>query len=118
MSNLQLKFNFSDAGTYYLDNVSIMVPASTLSAGRDMVTADKVLVYPNPSSNGSFAMELNQFRQGKKLTMQLLNVQGKTVLEQVVSADLVRVEQNLKPGIYFIRLSGAEGVVTKKLVVN
>ena len=116
--NLQLKFNYSNAGTYYLDNVSIMVPGGTLSAGKDINTANHVNVYPNPVNSGSFTIELNQFDARKKVILQLVDVQGRLLVVQEVTTDLVRVEQNLKAGIYFVRLLGAEGVVTKKLIVN
>lgn len=82
--------------------------------GMNELAASAVVVYPNPvkeSMNVSSSFKIEQ--------VTISNMVGQTVYTQTASSNLVTVNGlNLKAGVYTVKVKTAEGVATKKIVVN
>jgi hypothetical protein len=75
-------------------------------------------VYPNPSREGKFSVEIGADEAAGQPVLQILNAAGKEVVRQTLGQAVYTQGQPLKPGVYLIRVHGRNGVVTKKLVVQ
>ncbi|WP_176956050.1 endo-1,4-beta-xylanase [Catalinimonas alkaloidigena] len=72
-------------------------------------------LYPNPSVAGQFTV----MREGESpATLQILNTQGQLLQQQTLHRSLETVQHTLTPGLYFVRVSGAQGSTTRKLLVQ
>jgi hypothetical protein len=74
-------------------------------------------IYPNPN-NGTFDIRVNNESTELAYTLDVLDMQGKLVYSTTgdKSYDTIRIE-NLASGIYIVRLSSLNQVITKKLLV-
>ena len=70
-----------------------------------------ISIYPNPS-NGDFTVELRQTSQ-----VSVFNAMGQQVLDLNEASGLQRIHLDAT-GVYFIRISNANGVEVKKVVVE
>lgn len=72
--------------------------------------------YPNPT-RGLVTIELNESSDFEQYKVQDLN--GKTIMSNNVTAKSIQLNfKNFPTGIYFISLSNANGILTKKLIVQ
>ena len=84
---------------------------------KDVMTVDEqdgleATIYPNPANN-----QLTIARVGMK-HITLVSVTGETLYEAEVDADKIALSLNEYPsGMYFIRIQGDEGIVTKKFTI-
>lgn len=83
-------------------------------------TARILMAYPNPS-HGNFNLQLKGFSTGK-VTVQVMNSLGKTVLVKEVSVSYAIQDESLDlkgvaAGIYQVRVVGADGVATTAVVI-
>ena len=70
-------------------------------------------IYPNPS-NGQITIELKD--NASKSKIEIVGVDGKSIqtYNELLEAN---IQINLKPGVYFIHVSNAQGMATKKVMV-
>lgn len=79
---------------------------------------EMVKVYPNPN-NGSFTIELSFIEEGAAVVV--TDMQGKVVGERKFTAEdgnQVRLELNVAPGMYFVRVVNGEHRHQTKVVVQ
>ncbi|MEO8761989.1 MAG: T9SS type A sorting domain-containing protein, partial [Bacteroidia bacterium] len=69
-------------------------------------------IYPNPNQ-GNFVIETNAQQQN----MQIYDVKGSLVLEQIMSNKTVIDVSFLDAGVYNILINNKEGIINKKLVI-
>jgi len=79
-----------------------------------------VSVYPNPARE-EVTIRIKQDGQ-QALRLELLSQTGSMVLARELEMAGILEEQisvgSLRPGVYYIRISGSQGVITRKLVVT
>ncbi len=84
------------------------------------IPGTEVSVYPNPARE-EVTIRIKQDGQ-QALRLELLNQTGSMVLARELEMAGILEEQihvgSLRPGVYYIRLSGSQGVITRKLVVT
>ncbi len=79
-----------------------------------------VVLYPNPVYTSTITIQLEKaFTQTS--TMQVMDVNGRMVKQQVLPAGQQQAQINvheLKPGVYYLKLSAKSGFVTRTFVVQ
>jgi len=73
---------------------------------------NKLSVYPNPASNFIKISTLTKLK-----SLEIYSLTGEKIFEKLLDEDRVDIS-NLSPGVYFVKLSDENDVVTKRLVVN
>jgi hypothetical protein len=72
-------------------------------------------IYPNPATD-YLTIELTKDEPTK---MRLLDITGKTLVQQNIREHYQLDVQNLKPGLYFIQLENMDkSVHTEKIIIN
>lgn len=69
--------------------------------------------YPNPTSNVINFNNVHSFN-----TVEIYGVQGNLILSEVISEGFNSMNINLSAGLYFVKFSGKNTMVTKKLIVK
>lgn len=82
-------------------------------------TQREVILYPNPSANGSFHVQFNGLDANEVVSVTVTSSFGQTVYQQTATSQaVVHVQSTLKPGIYIVRVVTKQGVISKKLIVQ
>ena len=123
-SNTRFKFEYTAgvAGNdIYIDDINIV---GVLGVGNTAIDETSVSLYPNPSNQSStLSYHLNTKASTK---IELIDVLGKKMME-IDNADqsegdysiaLSKQELHLYNGIYFIRISVNNNIITKKLIIT
>lgn len=78
----------------------------------------KISIYPNPSFNGTFYLSFNDYNLVNSITV--YNITGSVVLDvnQLVMSNNKIMLSDLQHGVYFIKITTANAVLTKKVVVK
>ena len=77
----------------------------------------KMSVFPNPSENGIFNVELEGF--GTQKQIEVFNTIGAKVWEKSTSNDLLTIElSDLKDGVYFIRVNDSSNSKTERILIQ
>ena len=76
---------------------------------RSNNTPQTPMIYPNPSTNGSFLIQLPSSKKNFNLT--ICDVKGNTVYSDNISfsqsqENLYHSRKNLNPGVYFVKVNG------------
>ncbi len=108
---------------YLIENQSEVEAINQMRTFEYEIEEMKMLVRPNPVTNNGF-VTLN-IVESEKYTLQILDNTGK-LINSVFTMDYLQPGiydfnlnvGNLASGLYFIRLSGANGVITQKLIVQ
>jgi hypothetical protein len=81
-------------------------------------TDNSITLYPNPSSNGAFTINFDNF--AGDVTVSVMNIQGSVVYSKTVPASQQKcsVIANLPAGTYIVTLNDDSKLVTKKLIVK
>ena len=94
-----------------------------MASTRSAELQSALSVYPNPSSNGVFQVSLNDgIKAGTVLTV--FDVMGRVVMTRELNATAIGSKSvnldlsNERSGVYTLRVSGASGFATSKLVVE
>lgn len=92
-----------------LTNLALSVKENTFSAKFDL--------YPNPS-NGSFVIDVDAGI--KNISLDVYNVIGKKMHSQLLADEKNQVKINLSSGMYFVKLSSANGdfIAEKKIIIE
>jgi len=81
---------------------------------EDELASDKVAIHPNPVKNTLFLNFDNSINVNK---VQVFDVFGKQIL--AVNSNFTRVDMsNFSNGMYFVKITANEGVLTKKVIKN
>lgn len=99
-------------------------PASSTKCGatsvNELLPADNLSLYPNPSA-GDIFMSIN-IPNISSADVTVYNAIGDAVLQKRVlipSSNEVKLDMNSHPnGMYFIKMKTADGIITKKVVIN
>jgi hypothetical protein len=93
---------------------SIGKPRQILSVKEFDLTNTRI--YPNPATNSIYIGRNNN----EAMDISLFDVLGKQINTELKSnASTIEIDiSSLKAGIYFIRITSAKGVITKKIAVN
>ena len=92
----------------------------TTSPVTDPVLSGALKVYPNPVTNGTLVMELNDSNRHGDLDFELIDRLGRTVRRgKIGDFDTTRIDiSGLPQGIYFLRARADGRFTTKKIIVN
>lgn len=92
---------------------------SSISTVEEKELANKVEVYPNPNA-GRFSVELNQINS--KVNIELVDMAGNLLEIRVQRVgEFAQVDfdiENVKSGVYFVRVTSDRNQVVKKVVVE
>ncbi len=93
------------------------VNAYDVSTSVDIKLSNAVKLYPNPASkNFMISFEGVNIRANKA---EIINVMGQKVAEQNISSTTTEMSlQNLKSGLYYVRIQSDKGTIVKKLIVE
>ena len=73
----------------------------------------KTKLYPNPS-NGNFTL---QFNNTKEKTISLINVTGNVISIINTDQNQIKINENLKPGIYYVKTNIENTVLIDKIII-
>jgi len=119
VGNPNIKIAFETFSFYgnpiFIDNVII-----SQSVGTDDMNASssKVRIFPNPTS-GNLTIQIPEENSYNNLLIS--NQLGQIVYNKNISQIETKIEadiSNSKPGIYFVKLMGNSGIVTKKIIIE
>lgn len=80
--------------------------------------APTISIYPNPSKEGKFYVNLNSFSSDQTIDINIFNTKGDRLYSMRANAgSLIEVDSELKKGIYIVTITGQQVNVTRKLVV-
>ncbi len=109
---------------YYIDDVIVSPDSayadSIMGVAELIVNSEKVKVFPNPSNNGIFTLNLK--RNSEKLEVEVYNILGEKVysqaLRQAQGDDFIDLSTQ-SSGIYFYRITDENGALLKadKIVI-
>ncbi|TAE60251.1 MAG: T9SS C-terminal target domain-containing protein [Bacteroidetes bacterium] len=101
---------------------SLMMSALTLSV-HAQVSADirtETRVYPNPSSNGTFALEISSLQRNEPVSIKVFNLIGNEVMARVITPEegLYKGEISLSAlpkGVYILEVASGSKKQTRRL---
>lgn len=83
-------------------------------SGTNELAVSTVCIYPNPAHNELFIRGM----EGKK-TVQIVNISGQTLMYLESAGQMIHLStENLMPGVYFVRISNDNELITRKLIVK
>ncbi|MDO7847794.1 T9SS type A sorting domain-containing protein [Hymenobacter sp. M29] len=97
---------------------SFTIAATNVLATKAQANTNALVVYPNPSNTGQLTIKLNELRGAGHLT--LFNALGQAVRTQALSgaAEQTISTQALATGLYTLRVTVGEQVLTRKVVLE
>ncbi|TCN59512.1 putative secreted protein (Por secretion system target) [Flavobacterium circumlabens] len=117
----------NNTSAVYIDDVEIIATTTSLAKklantkieNKEVADETKLLVYPNPVTNGSVNINLDNSQD--KVEISIMDLQGKELYRKT-STGLNNLNINtsnlLKSGIYIIKIQGATMSKTQKLIVK
>jgi hypothetical protein len=93
----------------YYSRIVPGIPAGIHSASASISFS----VFPNPATT-SFTIEC-KMANGE---LKILDAMGRIVYEQILTSQSAKITHHLTPGIYLIKISDGEKILTKKLVIE
>jgi len=108
---------------YYIYS-GVMDPATVASRANSYVLGvndfnikNAYKLYPNPSNGGDFSIKLDNSKFGSSVNVKVYDILGKMVLNNDfdTKSNTIEVKQNLKSGLYLVRL---DNVATTRLIVK
>ncbi|TDO82844.1 putative secreted protein (Por secretion system target) [Flavobacterium chryseum] len=76
-----------------------------------------VSIYPNPSINNEFNIDLPELKAGEEATITVTDINGRKVLVKKLNAS-AKINHNLASGIYVVTINSNVLNVSKKLIVK
>jgi len=74
------------------------------------------LVFPNPAISGTFNIKLPDYFVGNKIN--IINLFGQKVYSNSILSDEMTINSGLKPGIYFLNITGKGSSFSAKLILK
>jgi hypothetical protein len=102
--------DFSPALTtnYYrlkqVDLDGVFTYSSILAVNFDLNKNDKISFYPNPANN-----EIHFAGLTSGATISLLNLEGKSIINQKITNDILQIPSSIKDGVYIIIVKNSDG---------
>ncbi len=113
-----VRFAFESYSAYgnpmMIDNIQV---SQYVGQEETPIGEDEVLVFPNPASN-EFEIRFGQPFDELIITNQLGQVVHQEKLSGQQGSVKVKVGSHWTPGIYFLRMTGKDAMVTKKVMIN
>ena len=105
------------SGTFSIDNVRF-IGSSAVATGITEKINEGTAVYPNPSVNGLFTLDLNP--ASAKTTIIVYNIIGKVILSKQLDATTKQtLDLSGQPnGSYFVSIKNDKETITKKIIIN
>lgn len=106
----------------YIDNVRLRREgaADIIDSVDDLNGLSGIKIFPNPTANGTFNVDLTQSNipTGKNMIIELYTIDGKLIhsQKQVSALSQIQVSNNLKTGVYVVRITCENNVFIQKLV--
>ncbi|MBP9674929.1 MAG: right-handed parallel beta-helix repeat-containing protein [Bacteriovoracaceae bacterium] len=102
--------------THETSEFSESVPVTPVGT-VELVTAEKINLFPNPTSSGSI-IHLSTLPHGKS-SLHLIDFNGRKILSKEISARHIELQlPTLSSGLYFISIENAKKKQTLKLVIE
>jgi hypothetical protein len=100
-------------GLFVIDGISAVQSLKTVAAGMGDKSKSLVNIYPNPASDYVY---VDLSISGK---LELLDMHGRLILSTEVLRGTKQLNvSNLEPGIYFIRISSGNTIITERLIIQ
>lgn len=93
------------------------VPEDNLKDRIEAVIKKVLKVYPNPSFSGLCTIELSGYEAHEKLQVSIINYRGEQVYTREINTTQLNLTQMLNAGIYIIKVTSKDEVVTGRLLV-
>lgn len=91
--------------------------AYTITAIDDLAHSTKIKLYPNPN-NGHFLINMNN-HSIDETTVEILNINGQVIYSRnYLGLDKIQVNEALKTGLYFVRLTQRQNSSSFKIIVE
>jgi hypothetical protein len=92
-----------------------------VSTSTTELLSNKMLVYPNPTE-GILNIEFNNF-DNRFTSLSIVNILGDEIYEEELDNTIIKYSKKLdlskySHGIYFVKFSSIEEVLTKKLILQ
>lgn len=114
LTNGELLDELTEANSNFGSSITFPFCAEN-TASLEEFTADKVSLYPNPSS-GTFTVNIS-FNGDKAI--RLTDLRGKVIKEITTNQSKVEFNQSLvSSGVYLVTVTTEKGTVTKKLIIE
>ncbi|TGE18955.1 DUF4394 domain-containing protein [Hymenobacter elongatus] len=118
----QASYSFAAVAGTQAPRFSLLLTQSKVLATAPVALAQQVSLYPNPARQ-AVAISLPADLRQQAVAVTLVNTLGQVVLRQTLAAGRTAVDQQLpltgvSKGVYTLRLTTAQGVVNKRLVVE
>ncbi len=125
-ANLPAGTQIHNTASIYFDyNPAVVTNTTTnefmLGVGINNYQNASLSIYPNPS-NGKYIVKLSDTKDVSKLTIEVTNLLGETIYQSKINASTSSATQttidlsNQANGIYFVRITGGEQSLNKKIV--
>jgi uncharacterized protein YjdB len=88
---------------------------SKISVDPENITS--VLIYPNPSTDNLFNIDLPELQSGNMAIITITDINGKTVMTTKLASSSA-INHNLGAGLYIVTISTNDYTVSKKLMVK
>jgi len=96
--------------------------ATQLSSDETVVSKTQMQVFPNPVVSGSTVQLIYQMKNAGTIDLDLLDNKGKLIQNKRVNgfsgSNRLQIQAPQTSGLYFIRLTTAQEIQTKKVIVN
>ena len=106
-----IKYDYNNTSTQQLDIVILKLDEQGLITGigeNPSVKISEAIIYPNPSSD---FINIRVAAQHKQSVFELFDLNGKCVIKEHINSEWGRIGTSfLKPGTYFYRISGPNGL--------
>ncbi|HTA61363.1 MAG TPA: PKD domain-containing protein [Bacteroidia bacterium] len=100
---------------YTCNDTATITQVVTICNGIERVNSNvDISIYPNPN-NGNFVIETTST---EKQTIQIIDVTGKLVLQQIINGKAIIDASSLDNGIYLVQINTSEGLLTRKIIVQ
>jgi mannan endo-1,4-beta-mannosidase len=116
-------YNLSEARNFNMYDYSYKILNETLntqSNNNTIFEAAKISIYPNPSSNGYFNLNLDKYKD-VIVSVCLINIEGRKVFENqyILGASVVKIPVfGLKKGVFIVNIKSAAFNETQKLIIE
>ncbi len=103
-------------GTFSIDNVTFTGSVTQVPVSINGSLAETSMnIFPNPSANGIFTLELSDNIQGTT-NIQVMNMLGETIASKQITVSQTKIDlSGFAAGSYLVRVSSEDGVVTRKI---
>jgi len=122
-TEFRVRFEFTsvNGNNIFIDDINIYDP-NTLSVDNNEVVKE-ITLFPNPATdNVRLRLDL---RENQNVRIDVVDAAGRIVqspfsgmMTSGSQSILIDLDSKMTPGMYFIRLSGKDGIAVRKLIVN